>query len=395
MPATEVGDHQNGDDAETSFIQESHKSNLDVSLNFHDYTCEPVPAPSAIRMIETQTCIPTMTIGTQTESVQTFRSISTQTDTCEQRGIGVQAMLPTLVYEDVMDNPSKLNFYTGIPNKGLFNALFDEMGDMQEKPQTRCRKSSGGRPRALRLIDEFFMVLMRLRLGLLVADLAARFCISQAACSRLLNKWIDYLDMKLDFLIMWPSKSAVKFNMPKLFRDKFPDTRVIIDCTEIKTETPSSLQLKSLMYSDYKSHITWKSLVGISPSGHVTFVSDLWVGSISDKKITNNSGIIDLCEEGDSIMADKGFIISDLTTPKGIKLVIPPFKRGHSKFSKREVQQTRDIANARIHVERQMERIKNFRIVQGVMPITMSSRASKVWKLCAKLTNLQPPLVPH
>ncbi|WAR11828.1 hypothetical protein MAR_026008, partial [Mya arenaria] len=85
MPATEVGDHQNGDDAETSFIQESHKSNLDVSLNFHDYTCEPVPAPSAIRMIETQTCIPTMTIGTQTESVQTIRSISTQTGTCEQR----------------------------------------------------------------------------------------------------------------------------------------------------------------------------------------------------------------------------------------------------------------------------------------------------------------------
>ena len=94
-------------------------------------------------------------------------------------------------------------------------------------------------------------------------------------------------------------------------------------------------------------------------------------------------------------MADKGFTISDLTTPKGIKLILPPFKRGTNKFSKREVKQTCDIARARIHVERQMERIKNYRILHGVMPITMSNRASKVWKLCVKLTNLQPPLIPN
>jgi hypothetical protein len=89
-------------------------------------------------------------------------------------------------------------------------------------------------------------------------------------------------------------------------------------------------------------------------------------------------------------MTDKGLTFSDLTIPKGIKLVMSLFKRFNCKFSNREVQQTRDIANARIHVERQMERIKNSRIVQGVMPITMSTRASKVWKVCTKLTNLQP-----
>ena len=63
---------------------------------------------------------------------------------------------------------------------------------------------------------------------------------------------------------------AFKRNSIYKHAEKFPDTRVIIDCTEIGTETPSSLQLKSLMYSDYKSHMTWKSLVGISPSEHMT-----------------------------------------------------------------------------------------------------------------------------
>ena len=70
-------------------------------------------------------------------------------------------------------------------------------------------------------------------------------------------------------------------------------------------------------------------------------------------------------------MADKGFLISDLTTTKGVHLIIPPFKRKKKPLSKSEVQQTRDIANLRIHVEREMERIKNFRILQGIMPITM------------------------
>ena len=61
--------------------------------------------------------------------------------------------------------------------------------------------------------------------------------------------------------------------------------------------------------------MTYKALLGISPSGVITFVSDLWTGSTSDKQMTKLSGLLDLCEAGDAIMADKGFLISDLTTP--------------------------------------------------------------------------------
>ena len=139
--------------------------------------------------------------------------------------------------------------------------------------------------------------------------------------------------------------------------------------------------------------MTYKSLIGISPNGVVTFVSDLYTGSTSDKQITKLSGLIDLCEANDAIMADKGFLISDMTTAKAVDLIIPPFKRSKKQFLPHEVIATRDIANLRIHVERQMERVKNFRIVQGVMPITMASQSSKIWKLCVRLTNLQPQLV--
>ena len=58
-------------------------------------------------------------------------------------------------------------------------------------------------------------------------------------------------------------------------------------------------------------------------------------------------------------MADRGFTISDELEAKGIRLRIPSFlgsKRAQLKA--RKVTQTRRIAEARIHVERAIQRIK-------------------------------------
>ena len=86
--------------------------------------------------------------------------------------------------------------------------------------------------------------------------------------------------------------------MPECFKITYPKTRVILDCTEVKVQTPSSKVLNSESYSNYKSHATFKGLVGITPSGSVSFVSVLYTGSISDKEIIKKSGILDLLEKG-------------------------------------------------------------------------------------------------
>ena len=54
----------------------------------------------------------------------------------------------------------------------------------------------------------------------------------------------------------------------------------MIDCTEFFIETPSSLVNQAITYSSYKSHNTFMVLVGISPSGAVTFLSQLWGGAM-------------------------------------------------------------------------------------------------------------------
>lgn len=70
------------------------------------------------------------------------------------------------------------------------------------------------------------------------------------------------------------------------------------------------------MYSHHKTHMTWKTLIGITPNGVASFLSHLWAGSISDTPIVPTSGLLDLCEKGDAVMGDKGVLISDLTTNK-------------------------------------------------------------------------------
>lgn len=68
----------------------------------------------------------------------------------------------------------------------------------------------------------------------------------------------------------------------------------------------TSLLLQSQLYSTYKSNTTLKGLICITPYGVISFVSSLYTGGISDKGITRCSGILDLLEPGDSVMADKG-----------------------------------------------------------------------------------------
>lgn len=114
--------------------------------------------------------------------------------------------------------------------------------------------------------------------------------------------------------------------MPESFKAKYPSTRVIIDCTELFIQSSSSLINQSLTFSSYKHHTTVKFLVGISPSGVITFVSDAWPGKTSDRQLTEECGLLELLEPNDSVMADKGFTIADLLEKRQCFLNIPPFR---------------------------------------------------------------------
>jgi len=64
-----------------------------------------------------------------------------------------------------------------------------------------------------------------------------------------------------------------------------------------------------------------------------------------------NSGILKKLLPGDAILADHGFDIQESVGLLCATLKMPAFIKGKSQLSGIEVEQTRHIANVRIHVE--------------------------------------------
>ncbi len=194
--------------------------------------------------------------------------------------------------EKLKDDDSAVKFYTGFPSYSSLAAVLEYLkpkldnlsywrgsksqDSKKEKEETQVSSLKRGRKRRkLSQFEELIFVLMQLKVGLFLNDLADRFGISISHASKIFTTWINFLYHELPLLFPFPSKELVKSMMPKEF-ERYPSTRVIIDCTEVFTEVPSSIRAQSQTWSEYKHHITWKALVGISPTGVITFVSKLW-----------------------------------------------------------------------------------------------------------------------
>lgn len=145
--------------------------------------------------------------------------------------------------------------------------------------------------------------------------------------------------------------------MPESFKKDYPNTRIIIDATEFYIERPSFLLSQACIFSSYKNRNAVKVLIGITPSGAISFVSKAYEGSISNRKLVEVSGLLDKLEAGDEIMADKGFTIQDLLIPYGVRLNMPPFLQSNTQMVASDVFLTKKIARLRVHVERAIGRV--------------------------------------
>ena len=309
--------------------------------------------------------------------------------------------------DKIKDDNSAILFYTGFPSYKALMSFYKYIEPKLEKMQywkgERLIKDSQpyqedenrkkpGPSRKLSFLDEFLLVLMRLKAALFVQDLADRFGISISLVSRICITWINLLYFELKDIFPFPTQELVCKNMPEEFAE-FASTRIILDCTELFIQRPSAMLAQSETWSDYKHHNTWKLLVGVTPNGQVSFLSDLWGGRVSDKQITRESGVLALLDSGDNVMVDRGFDIRDIL-PAGVTLNMPPFLAGRDQLTAAETEETMTIASVRIHVERAIGRIKTYHILDGCLPNTLSSYATQIATVCGLFTNFLPPLLP-
>ena len=84
-----------------------------------------------------------------------------------------------------------------------------------------------------------------------------------------------------------------------------------------------------------------KHLTGISLVGAATFLSHGWGGQISNKQLTIESGLLNLLTFGNSILADKEFIIAEEVATREPVLAITCFPGRKSQMTVKDVDESR------------------------------------------------------
>ena len=148
-----------------------------------------------------------------------------------------------------------------------YHRFCDDIGSLKSRPKPKLSSQ-----------NQFFMYMTLLTNGFARSHLAWLFKISESTVTRYLITWTNFCYFSLGAIPIWPSREVIDSTMPQRFKD-------IIDCTQLFCQRASLLSTQSCMYSHYKSHLTYKELIGIAPSGSITFISQLYDGSISDKEI--------------------------------------------------------------------------------------------------------------
>ena len=93
-------------------------------------------------------------------------------------------------------------------------------------------------------------------------------------------------------------------------------------------------------------------------------------------------------------MADKGFPRVLTHCSKDVVVVVPPRAKPRQKqFTVEQMEETKKIAKVRIHVERAIQRVKMFNILNNCLPTEQLKQIDQIMHVCCVLTNFQNPLI--
>ena len=174
---------------------------------------------------------------------------------------------------NIIKDPKECQRWTGRPNFATFksladffptsageyeNPIFDQFHWMKSDP---CTKLS---------LQEDFVLVLVLKTCNFNFDITQRFGISDGLCSNIFTMWVK----KLKTMFALPDASSAFVDQAHTFK-YFEKLYMVIDATELFSEVPGNSQAEKEMYLLYKSHYTFKFLVGTFANLAVIYMSDV------------------------------------------------------------------------------------------------------------------------
>ena len=324
-------------------------------------------------------------------SEPSHKEMDTQTDSVSTKDSSTQSGdMPLFSVRKFINDPEAMHFYTGLDNYENFIFVLHTLG-----PAAYDLMYFDGSTPNLSIEDQLFMTVIKLRQHKTNFELSRMFGLSISGVTNIFVTWINFMYHQWGEIEWWPSRDLVRFYAPRDFKAKFPSTRVTIDGTECPIQKPKQPVAQQATFSTYKNRNTLKVLVGSTPGGLISYVSEAYGGSTSDRQICERSNLDKLCDSGDSILADKGFNVQDLFIPSNVEINIPTFFRSTNQMSSGTVLKDRKIASKRVHIERLIGLGKTYKILTHPLNNTESALGTEIIQVCFWLCNFRKLIVPN
>lgn len=137
-------------------------------------------------------------------------------------------------------------------------------------------------------------------------------------------------------------------------------------------------------------------MISSTPDGYINFISEGYGGRCTDILLVEKSGYLDFLSENCTVMADRGFKnIDHMLAQKKCNLVRPPSVFTNKKSTKEEVLETKRIASLRIHIERVIVRLREFKTLKphALMHLSLVSNVDDIIIIACALINLQKLII--
>ncbi|CAG5001972.1 unnamed protein product [Parnassius apollo] len=249
-----------------------------------------------------------------------------------------RSALKQLTLSDLLSSDMYLFTFTGIHLIELLETLVTCVSELALDAPTNKKMLS--------VRDRVILTMVKIKQNMLFRAIGVLFGINWQTCSNYFNNMCPMLSRVLKVVIPWPDIEMIpKFN------------------------------------------------IGITPSGLITEISASYGGRASDKHIVNESGILNKCEFNDGVMVDKGYRIESECNERLLQLVRSPFLSQKKQMTKEDAIRTAEIARARVHVERVIQRLRQYKLLCGPLPWSLAPYFVRILIIVGGLTNLGPPII--
>lgn len=227
---------------------------------------------------------------------------------------------------------------------------------------------------SLTLSDELFAVLVTLKLGFFREEVADCFAISLKRFDQTFHIWISCLFAKIP---EWRSLcSGLIDNAAPCIIQNTSNLKVVLCWFKLTFEMDSER-------STEKTLKTFKILTGLNPHGNIIFSSGIWVQKAEGSMVAMDSGILDLIEDGDTVIVPSDIDIGPIVQSRNVKTISLP-------YDKEEVfvmadEQTQSIYN---FINRSIDRLKVFGIMNGIISAELVEESHKIVAVCSQICNI-------